>query len=117
MANRVPDKVFINPDNNEIIRANGLYYIDPTDVIPTPHYFDGTAVVYATLYDQYDNAVAGCTNLALAYVVGSVGNFAGVVVAPFAPASGSGYKLVIDATQGAAHGRFSIDAEVTVRSR
>lgn len=103
MSNSLPTKLYMRPTNDQIIRVKGLYYVDPADPNEAKTYFDNTAIVKATLYDQYNNPVVGCTNVNLAYVVGGVGMFAGVVSEAFAPAVGTGYTLRIVADQGAAH--------------
>lgn len=112
-SSKMPVKVFMKPNVNNIVRGIGLFWLDPADDVLTPNYFDNTAVVFATLYDQWGNAIPGCTNLDLVYVTSSQGDFAGVTpAAVFSPAVGTGYRLFISATQGAAHNEWNIDCEV-----
>jgi hypothetical protein len=58
------------------------------------------AVMTANMLDLSGNAIAEITNLNLAYVATSNGNYEGVVGATFDPAPGIGYICIIEARVG-----------------
>lgn len=105
----IAKKLFMYPNNDQQISVTNL--LDKG----TGDYFDSTATVVATLFDQSGNPVPGCINIPLNYVLESNGNFQGEVEETFAPPLGSGYELVITATQGAANAEWTLLVEIVLR--
>lgn len=102
----IPPKILLTRANDQFIELDGLQ--DPT--VTVNQYFNG-ATVTATLYDQYGNPVAGMTNIAMAYLAGTNGNYRGLAEQTFGPPLGAGYTLKITASQsGGGGGDNSIDA-------
>jgi hypothetical protein len=107
----VPAILFINPQNTQTVKLNGL-----KDIV-TGNFLD-SAVITATLYDQYGNADSIFNNITLNYVPGSSGNYLGIVSGVgFSPMLGSGYKLKIDANQGGILGHWEILVQIKQRSQ
>lgn len=105
----IAKKLIMYPDNDQEILIKGLQDLG------TGNYFDDTAIVSATLYDQANNPVPGCIGITLSYVVGSLGNFQGEVEETFSPPLGGGYSLVVLANQGGADAKWTLLVEIELR--
>jgi hypothetical protein len=104
----IPQKVTIWLSNTQDLKLFGLQDID------TLLFWDA-AVVSGTLIDENGN-VTMIQNVPLAYVPGTNGNYVGVVTTDDSLVVGGGYRLVLDAVQGAARYHLELPAEVKVRA-
>lgn len=77
--------------------------------------FLNAATVRATLLDPSGQPVSGFNNLSLSYIASSNGNYRGQVEETFDPPEGTGYTLVVDATEGTLVGHWEIPAVIRQR--
>lgn len=106
----VPAVLYLNPKNSQVINIGFL------KDIATNAFLD-TAVITATLVDQYGNQDPIFNAIQVAYQVGSQGNYVGVVPGGFNPSLGSGYKLLIDANQGGVIGHWEVPVTIKARTQ
>jgi hypothetical protein len=104
---QVPAKLIFYQKNTQIFEIDGLKD-------QNGNYLD-SATVTATLVDQNGNEVAGFVGITMNYVTGSQGIYQGTIDSVFDPATGGGYIVRLDATQGAAVGHWEIRVEVDAR--
>lgn len=118
MPTGIPTKITLNPNNDEVLELDGL-----SDIITG--FFQDTATVSATLYDQTGAPVPGATNISMAYIPGTNGNYRGIITSgSFSPNPPgnlgntiSGYKLVITAIVGAVQMVLTIKADIAPRAQ
>jgi hypothetical protein len=109
-------KYILYPGNDNLLNLFGL-----TDLLTNT--FLDSATVTATLYDQYGNSDPGATNINMAYVTASNGNYQGLIIGtqfspePLPPNTKTmgGYKLVITAIQGPAQAIFTYLVDLAPR--
>ena len=104
-------KLIVYPENTQGLKIVGLKD-ESTD---PPTYLNGASVV-ATLVDDQGNVVPGCVDVPLTNVPASNGDYIGEYGdANFAPSIGTGYTMIIKATQGGNSISLGIDVEVQRR--
>lgn len=110
-------KYTLYPGSDQVLTLSGL-----SDVL-TGLFQDGASVT-ATLYDQFGNAVPGCSGIQMNYVVGSFGDFQGEIVGtafnPPLASDGrnvSGYRLVITAVDGSVTAVWTLLVDLAARNK
>lgn len=106
IASGVPAKLIIYQNNTQDIDLFGL--------MDTNGNFMNAAVITAVILDGNRDVVLSA--IQMNYVLGSNGNYVGIVPASFAPAIGTEYVLVLDGDQAASHLHIEIPVEVRVRN-
>lgn len=104
----VPSKVIFTQGNTQDIKLIGLQDKDTL-------LFLNAAVASGSLVDQLGNPTE-IYGVPLIYQPGSLGVYVGTFTTDFAMPVGSGYTLLIDATQGGAKFHLELPAEVQIRS-
>lgn len=106
-----PLKQIVYIGNTNVLNVEGLQ-----DQI-TNSYLNAATLV-ATLIDDQGNKIAGCTAIALPYVVGSNGNYQGTFGDNnFNPNPGTGYTLILNGNQGSGYFELQIVCEVRNRQQ
>lgn len=81
-----------------VVRLNDLYVtVSGLQDGVTSVYYNDTASVVATLYDQFGNPVPGFSGVQMAYVAETNGNYRGLIDQTFDPPLGGGYRLEVTA--------------------
>ena len=107
----IPSKVIFSPLNDWVVTLYGLQ-----DVI-TLAYVNG-ATTTLTLYDTLGNPVPGASNISMAYLPATTGNYQGSIpFASFNPPIGTGYSCVITADAGGFQYQLTLPCEIDVRTK
>ena len=105
----IPPVIVLYPLNTQVITITGLQ-----DIVTGT--FLNAATVTATLLDQFGNIDPDINQLPLSYVLGSSGQYQGVVADTFNAKLGSGYTLRIQADQAGVQALYSLLAKVALRN-
>jgi len=106
----IPTKVTLFIENDMYVVIENLH-----DGLDDSFYFN-TATVTATLKDREGVVVPEVDGITMSYLSATNGNYRGAIEETFSPTLGGGYNLEILAIQGGVQGKWTIKAEVKIRT-
>lgn len=112
MLSATPSKILLYAGNTQALLVQGL---QDASQLPNIVFLDAASVT-ATLVDDDGNQIPGCIGVTLNYQAGSNGNYLGIFGdVNFQPPEGTGYTLLVDATESGSYGHWDFLVEIVAR--